>query len=202
MKKIYRLLKKLFNIIIRNEVIIPTYEYKREKLLEISKIFKINYLVETGTFLGDTVFFFKDHFDQVYSIELADELAEKAKKRFSGVSNVEIIHGDSGIELFKLVEKFETPVLFWLDGHYSGEFELNGTYIKTALAEKQTPIELELQAILSSAIKHVVMIDDARLFTGQNDYPSIRELQKILKKYKPDYSFKVQNDIIYITPII
>lgn len=202
MEKMNRLLNKLNKIINQKEVIIPTYEYKREKILEISKIYKINFLVETGTFLGDTVYFFMDYFEKVYSIELAEDLASNAKMRFNGVPNVEIIHGDSGVELFKLVDKFTRPVLFWLDGHYSGEFELNGTFIKTALSEKQTPIELELQAILSCSFDHIVMIDDARLFNGENDYPTLRKIQKILRKHKTNYSFKIENDIIFLTPSI
>jgi hypothetical protein len=190
---------KIYGMIFK-QIVPPTYDVKRYTLLEYANIYKINILVETGTFLGDTVEYFKNRFSEVFSIELADELARKAKIRFQNDKNVTIIHGDSGVELFTLVRNFSSPVLFWLDGHYSSEFQLGDTYIITAKSEKDTPIENELKAILSSNLNHIVLIDDARLFNGTNDYPSFRHIKMICRSFKPNYRVEIKEDIIRLFP--
>jgi hypothetical protein len=178
----------------------PSYEEKRSILLKYKGQFDLDILVETGTFLGDTVEYFKKMFKKVISIELAEDLAARAQKRFQSDENVSIIQGDSGILLKSIVDQSEKPILFWLDGHYSSEFYIGDEYIKTAKASINTPIEAELKSILSSNIDHVILIDDARLFSGLNDYPSVGELKRIVRKYKKRYFFKIENDIIHIIP--
>ena len=180
--------------------VIPTYDEKRKILGGYQEKFKLTTLVETGTFLGDTVEFFKNRFEKVYSIELSEELALKAQKRFETDSNITIIHGDSGEVLSSLVDEFEKPALFWLDGHYSSEFFLNGEFIKTARSDKNTPVEKELDLLLSSKVKHVILIDDARLFTGKGDYPTIRTVKEKVRKANVEYEVFVKKDIINIIP--
>lgn len=193
----YKLKNKILSRF-RKEVQPATYEFKRAEIEKISKQYGISVLVETGTFLGDTVEHFKKKFKKVYSIELAHELAEKAKKRFANDSNVTIIEGDSGEVLKKLTAEIKEPTFFWLDGHYSSEFFIGEEYIKTAKGEKNTPIEKELTYILQSDGKHIILIDDARLFVGLNDYPTISKIKRLVKEYNPHYNVKVSNDIIYI----
>jgi len=186
--------------IIRKEVIPPDYEVKRN-IIELYRIdLKINILVETGTFLGDTVEYFKNRFSKVYSIELADELAKKAHKRFEHAQNVKIIQGDSGKVLNMLLNDIHEPALFWLDGHYSSEFFVGEEFIKTARSEKDTPIEEELNTILSSPIKHLILIDDARLFIGSGDYPTFKSIRKRISGAKNQYKVFVEQDIIHIIP--
>ena len=193
---IYNKIKRLFTV----QVEPPSYEIKRAILLNYAKYYNLNTLVETGTFLGDTVEFFKTKFQQVYSIELADALAKKAIIRFQNDPNVKIINGDSGTLLNSLVAEFSAPILFWLDGHYSSEFQMGDEYIVTAKSDKNTPIENELKAILNSNMDHVILIDDARLFNGIDDYPTVKQIKKICKFYKPNYMVDVENDIIRLYP--
>jgi hypothetical protein len=83
--------------------------------------------------------------------------------------------------------------LFWLDGHYSAGI--------TARGDIATPISLELEAILSHPVKsHVILIDDARDFTGKDSYPF---LDNLLHKIRVDgnYSVEVTTDIIRLTPL-
>ncbi|MCZ7616643.1 MAG: hypothetical protein M5T52_24530 [Ignavibacteriaceae bacterium] len=89
---------------------------------------------------------------------------------------MEIINGDSGKLLKQLVAKISDPAIFWLDGHYSG--------FETAKGDIETPIKQELGAILNSELNHIILIDDARLFIGQNDYPTIEELKKYILSKK------------------
>ena len=179
---------------------IPSYHDKRAILLGYKDQFQIGTLVETGTFLGDTVEFFRHKLGMVYSIELSEELAAKAAQRFQGVANVRIIQGDSGVVLANLVKEISGPALFWLDGHYSSEFYVNDEYIRTARSDKDTPIMKELQILLNDQRQHVILIDDARLFNGVGDYPSLKAIRDLVKHSKFPYHLSVHKDIINIIP--
>jgi hypothetical protein len=181
---------------------IPDYSTKRKIILsEAIKFNRSEVFIETGTFMGNTVAFLEKSFDKLYSIELSKDLALKAAKRFEGIRNVTIIQGDSTTEIARLLSTLNTPVLFWLDGHYSSEFWEGDEYIITAKGEKATPILEELTQISNHSIKnHLILIDDARLFKGENDYPKLSILKDFVCKQFPNYSFKVKNDIIRILP--
>ena len=199
-KNIY--LKKLLAVYskFKDKIIIPPYEEKRKIILRYKKDFGINIFIETGTFLGGTVDFFKNDFKQLISFELGTDLAEKARQRFLQQTNVMIISGDSGKLLPFYLKEITEPCLFWLDGHYSSEFFIGDQYVVTAKGESNTPILAELKAILSHPVKqHVILIDDARCFTGMNDYPTIKELKKIIAGFNINLSVKVKRDLIRIT---
>lgn len=150
--------------------------------------------------MGDTIFSLIDEFTFLYSIELSAELAAKAKARFAPYKHVEIISGSSDIELTGILNKLEEPALIWLDGHYSGEFVHNDELVKTAKGTLNTPVVRELELILDSAFAHIILIDDARLFNGTNDYPTIRTLKKLLKTGKLKRELTVTRDVIRIVP--
>ena len=165
---------------------------KRQTILEYAEKFKLTTLVETGTYLGDTVYSMKDRFTRIASIELSQELYERAKARFQRVPHVTIHHGDSATVLPRVLTDIHAPCLFWLDGHYSGG--------QTALADKETPILAELEAVASHSVKgHVILIDDAREFVG-GDYPTIPALRTLVTQCLHEYSMAVKDDMIRITP--
>jgi hypothetical protein len=180
-----------------------SYDEKRAIINGFKEKSDSKILVETGTFLGDTVEFFKSRFEKVYSIELADELAKKAIERFKNDENVRIVHGDSGVEIATIIKNERTPIVFWLDGHYSSEFQMGDEWIVTGRTDKDTPVEQELQHVFSDSIDHIVLIDDARLFVGRNDYPTIEATHAKIESLKPGkYNFEVKDDIIRIYPKI
>jgi len=151
--------------------------------------FSIDTLIETGTYLGETVLALKDVFDTIFSIELDETLAKRAQKKFSKYRHITIIEGDSGEIIKDILPKIEKPCLFWLDSHYSGGLTTKGA--------SDTPIMQELSHIFNHHIKdHVVLIDDARHFTGENDYPALQELQDFTLRNRPGWSFSVRYDII------
>jgi len=192
----YNRLKNLYV----NRYIIPSYEQKRSILLHYRNLENITVFIETGTFLGDTIHTFRNDFETLVSFELSSELASKATKRFEDYSHIQIITGDSGELLPNVLKKFSKPCLFWLDGHYSSEFFIGAEFIKTAKGKKDTPIIEELTAILHHPIKkHVILIDDARCFNGENDYPTISEIKKFVKSIRPECQIGVKRDIIRIT---
>jgi hypothetical protein len=186
----------------KKKVEIPSYHVKRAILLGYKDKFNIGTLVETGTFLGDTVEFFRHKLDMVYSIELSDELAAKAIKRFAGIANVKIIQGDSGEILADIVKQISSPALFWLDGHYSSEFYVNDEFIRTARSEKDTPILKELGVLLNDHRQHVILVDDARMFTGEGDYPTLKAISNLVKQSRHSFEVFVDRDIINIIPAI
>lgn len=147
-----------------------------------------NILVESGTYLGDMVFAQLNNFKKIYSIELDYSLWKKAKKRFRNYPHVSIIQGDSGKILNRVLGEINEPAIFWLDGHYSGGI--------TAQGENVTPIFEELDIIFKSPFNHVLLIDDARLFNGQNGYPTMEELENYIFKKKPACKITVNDDCI------
>lgn len=146
-------------------------------------------LVETGTYMGDMVEAQKRYFNKVYSIELGQELFLKAKERFKTDQHVFIRQGDSGQVLPEILKEIHEPALFWLDGHYSAGI--------TAKGEKDCPIFEELEAILAQrTFNHVILIDDARHFTGEGDYPTVDSLTDFIHRRNPSYRIEVKHDII------
>ena len=122
------------------------------------------------------------------------------KKRFENDSHITILHGDSGDILKNLVRQIDQPALYWLDGHYSSEFFMGDRYIRTAKGEKVTPIIKELKVLLHDKHRHVILIDDARLFNGESDYPKVEEVAKIVGESPYRFKMTVRNDIIRIVP--
>lgn len=164
---------------------------KQRTIMEYAKRFSIHILIETGTYFGDTVYETRDKFSRIFSIELDKSLYEKAKKRFSKFDHISILHGNSGVVLPLILADITQPCLFWLDSHYSGGI--------TAKSDLNTPIKEELKRIFAHPIKeHVILIDDAREFTGRNDYPTIEELKEFILMERPDWIFEVKHDIIRI----
>lgn len=169
----------------------PPHLIKQETVKEYARKFSTQILIESGTYLGDMVFAMKDVFSQIYSIELDSDLYMKAKERFANVQDIHIIQGDSSKVLPDILTSIRQLCLFWLDGHYSGGIN--------AKSDLDTPILEELKHIFAHMIRdHVILIDDARLFIGQEDYPTIEDLREFVAKERPNWVFEVKNDIIRI----
>lgn len=148
--------------------------------------YKTNVLIESGTYHGDMVNAQLHNFERIISIELSDRLFKKAMERFKGNSKVTLLHGDSGKLLPAIIQELHEPATFWLDGHFSSGV--------TARGDKDTPVRDELIAIFGHPLKHKILVDDARHFNGQNDYPTIDEIKGMTDRY----IIEVINDIIHI----
>ncbi len=170
----------------------PPHIVKQLAIKEYQKKSGYQILIETGTYEGDMIEAQKKTFRKIYSIELATEFFRNAQKRFRQDAHVELLQGDSGKVLPELMKRIEEPVIFWLDGHYSSG--------ETAKGDKECPIFEELDAIfLSKPLRHVMMIDDARCFTGEADYPTLDELKAFVKSKNRNYVVEVKDDIIRLT---
>jgi hypothetical protein len=128
--------------------------------------------VETGTFLGETTSFLAAHSTQVYSLEPAVKLYDRAVRKFANKSNVKIINGPSETIFPSLLPNLHGAVNFWLDGHYSAGNTYQG--------EKDTPIIeelLQIEANIGRFCGLCVLVDDVRCFDptikAYETYPSI-----------------------------
>ena len=90
-----------------------------------------------------------------------------------------------------MLAQIDEPCLFWLDGHYSAGI--------TARGDKDTSVLDELRCILDHRVSnHVILIDDARKFNGQNDYPTLDFVRELVTSKLSSYAFEVADDIIRI----
>jgi len=168
----------------------PPHIVKHQRIREFAKRYNLNVFIETGTHKGATLEAHLKHFRQLYSIELDEKLHERAVNKFRKKTHVKIIQGDSGVKLQEIVPNLQENALFWLDAHYSGGI--------TAMGDKECPIYEELEIIFKDQKTHIILIDDARLFVGKNDYPTIENLKKYIAGKRPEYQVKVENDIIFV----
>jgi hypothetical protein len=169
----------------------PPHLVKQLVIASLQAQYNYNLFIETGTYLGDMIEAPKNKFKQLYSIELGEDLYNKAIKRFEHDHHVNIINGDSGVVLINLCQNIDQPAIFWLDGHYSAGI--------TAKGEKSCPIYEELDAIFNSKpFDHILLIDDARLFLGEDDYPTIARLTGYIKKNRPFAEIIIEHDMIKV----
>jgi hypothetical protein len=169
------------------------HDVKRAQVRSVAAEFGLKILVETGTFQGDMVEAMRQEFDQIISIEVFPPLHEKAKIRFASYPHIQLLLGDSGVLMPDVVARLTGPALFWLDGHYSGG--------GTGKGASDTPIMHELKPILSDTrFGHAILIDDARLFKGKDDYPTIPEVAEVVEKLRPGSRLFVRSDAIVIYP--
>jgi hypothetical protein len=168
----------------------PPHIVKQKVIKEFQEEFKINILIETGTYKGDMVYAMKNNFKKIYSIELGVDLWKQACKRFKNQKHITILQGDSGKVLVELVSQINERALFWLDGHYSSGI--------TSRGEKECPVFEELGSILNAKFNHVLLIDDARCFNGSGDYPTVEKLRETILMKKPLSKLDVKDDIIRI----
>ncbi len=168
----------------------PPHLAKQGIIKEYAKRFSVDTLVETGTYLGAMVESALRDFQKIVSIEVDESLYRAAAKKFDKYPHVTIMKGDSSDMLGMVLRNVTGKALFWLDAHYS-----EGITGKGAL---NTPIMRELGTILDHSSEHVTLIDDARCFTGMDDYPTIDALKDYVKKRIPEVSFYICDDIIRI----
>lgn len=190
--KLWRFKCEIKNTNVNAELV--SHLVKQQRIFTHSQKYKLQTLVETGTYLGEMVSAMRYFFESIYSIELSEKLAKEAQELFKTKPSIQIIQGDSSIQLEKLIPNLKQPTLFWLDGHYSGG--------QTALGNKECPILEELDAILQFKYKSesAILIDDARLFNGTNDYPTTKTIENWVAKNLPSHSSKIEYDAICILP--
>lgn len=169
----------------------PPHSVKQAAVKEYAARFSLDTLIETGTYLGAMVGATKDTFKHIYSIELDRALYRRARKKYARYSHISLFHGDSGQILPQILAGITHPCLFWLDAHHSG--------VLTARGDLASPVMLEISHILNHPVAdHVILIDDAHAFVGQDGYPPIAGLQNVIAARRPGWALRVKDDIIRI----
>ncbi|PIS36819.1 MAG: hypothetical protein COT35_09210 [Nitrospirae bacterium CG08_land_8_20_14_0_20_52_24] len=179
----------------KNGAILPMPHLGKKRVVsEYALRFGLPFFIETGTYRGGMIYSMLNQFEEIFSIELDEALFQKARQRFAGYDNVHLFYGQSSDVLPKILQQINRPCLFWLDAHWSGG--------DTAKGELETPIVDELACILTHrcVMEHVLLIDDARCFTGENDYPTLLTLKKVIHRFQPGWIFEVRDDIIRVHP--
>ena len=98
--------------------------------------------------------------------------------------------GDSGNILYEVIKDIDSPITFWLDGHFSGG--------STALGSEACPILKELDQIKKHPIKtHTILIDDLRVFgTHSFNFITIDQIKEKILEINPNYTFWYENGVI------
>lgn len=166
--------------------------YKKKRIAFVAKYYKCQTLIETGTFYGQMVNFAINKFEMVKTVELWRPFYLMNKNQFDG-TKVEVYSGRSQDRLPEMISTSKGRVLFWLDGHCSGP--------GTGGADDECPILRELNLIaMHDRNDHCILIDDARLFIGENGYPTIDETFKALRSINSSYKLTVDRDCIMALP--
>jgi hypothetical protein len=174
---------------VRGRPLPPPHIVKQHILLRYQKTRRFHTFIETGTFTGEMVAAMRPHFERLISIEMAPAIYDATRRRFAGDARVSLLLGDSGTLLPQVVATLDHPALFWLDGHYMGG--------NTARADVDSPVRAELAALLRHPTRgHLVLIDDARLFTGADGYLTIEELRAWVERERPGSRVEVADDMI------
>jgi hypothetical protein len=116
---------------------------------------RIDTLVETGTFRGETIRNLKRSFSELHTIELSREYYEAACRNEAD-PRIRFYCGDSVRVLQDLLPTLKKPVLFFLDAHYCQR--------GTARGNEDVPLRKELELIIQRGFPDLIVIDDVRLF--------------------------------------
>lgn len=165
--------------------------------------YALKVFVETGTYRAGSTLLAAPHFEWVYSIEGDRSRFEKTQAGLGNdrPKNATFIYGDSRHELARVLATIAQPCLIWADAHWCG----GGAAEAHALGD-ECPLREELEAVNASAYtaQHVLMIDDARLFTSPPPYPHIAEQWLTFTEIEALLSPRkvyIQDDVIYAEPI-
>jgi len=159
---------------------------KQRTLREYARRYALRQMVETGTNMGQMIRAMLPLMDDIYSIEMGDWSVARARRRFAGNPKVHLIHGDSTVELPRLLPSLRRPTLFWLDAH---NFDL------------ETPVRSELDAIANNLIsRHVILIDDSKWFDGRNQYPTREWMDNFVRTRLPGYRIEDAMHMFRLTP--
>jgi len=166
----------------------------RKLALELRGGYGLKVFIETGSYVGGTLFWASQHFGKVIGIEISRFYYEFCKRTCGGAKNVVLIRGDSRTELSRALSLAKSPALVWLDAHWSSDLEA----VRPERGE--CPLMDELKALNIDSRPHVILIDDATLFDPplNDEWPSIDEVYAMLEE-RPR-TVRIFEDVVIAEP--
>ena len=149
---------------------------KRMYIKNLLQRYSFKIAIESGTYLGKTSKILKKHCENVYSIEINEDLFNFCKSKYKK-KNINFILGDSGKILKNLVQHIMPNTFIFLDGHTSGGI--------TGYGSSVTPLKLELEILgKATSLQYcLILIDDSQSLVGENDYPNFSEIVQFCEKH-------------------
>ena len=170
----------------------------------LKNIFKIDTVVETGTYQGDTTIFLCEHFKTVYSIEVKQENYEYSLNKLKSLNLPAKLILDKSENVLKdliIDNNIGNQSIFFLDAHWY-----------------ECPLERELEIIAECGIKPIIAIHDFLVpncntlnYDTYNNQPYTYEWlkPKFDKIYDGKYNYwynddvfstEIKRGIIYLVP--
>jgi len=112
--------------------------------------------IETGARTGGNLLKASNYaFKAIESVELNDHYFNLAVENCKENPHITITHGDSAVELSKILKKYNEPVMAFLDAHY---------YDDPNLTKSRFPLWDELTALRNRDYEDVIIVDDISCF--------------------------------------
>ena len=171
---------------------------KRFNLGKLINVYGAEYFFETGTWRGDGLAYAARYpFKKLYSTEIIESVADRAKQRFANDSRVEIITDASTTALEKYSLKIPGACVFWLDAHFPGAEEGLKDYNEYEDETIKLPLRREMEIISARKNKHndIILVDDLRIYEEGN-YESGNLPGSVLppKVRNTDFAFELFTD--------
>ena len=175
-----------------NPLVSPPAIAKQRHLLRVFQQRRHEVFVEAGTYKGETTAFFVLYAKHIFTVELHDGLYAAAVRRFADQPNVSLVHGDSLVEIPRVVADCSTPPLVFLDGHFSGAGTAQGTEMEPAEATLGPLSEV-------TPAGTTIVIDDLRLFgSGKFGFPELDAITSAARRAFPGSNIRTGMDSIVI----
>jgi hypothetical protein len=155
--------------------------------------------IETGTGYGLTAVVAAKLFKRVYTIELLPEVYEQQVGELLTMKNVERLCGDSRDLLKDIVNRLDSPSMFYLDAHYNGMGERR--------SDIECPLLDELEIIFGKPMRtNCIVIDNVGMFVHPHpphrpeEWPKIGEIGELIRS-RCHSSIQIFCDVMLITPV-
>jgi hypothetical protein len=147
--------------------------------LSLKEKYGLDRFLETGTLVGHTAMWAAEHFRDVITVDIEHNI--EAEINLSRYERLKQFHVDSG--WFLNIYPPEGPTLFWLDAH----------------TNDSCPVLKEIECINRSTLRHVILVDDARLFGDLPAWPTLKEVCEALQDNGRRVT-EIIEDVIVATP--
>lgn len=135
------------------------------------------YFVETGTYIGSSIFQIHRLFESLWTVEAQPLLHRAALKLFEvkKVSNVHLSLGNSVEFLKSFSAETGNNAVFFLDAHYSTGI--------TSRAYGRCPVIEEICVIMDNSPGALIVVDDVRTMNGKWGYPTLEMILRELPSW-------------------